>query len=398
MSAPRPAFTALSLSLAAVTVGLPIPGLRKLVVEEFGGGAHAASLFAGLHVVGTLIGAGLWGRWIRRRPPEPAALRRLVVAAFGTSSLLLLMMSVVHQFQALLVLRLLDGVAHIAIVMVLMGVGAYGEEAARSARMSFLGAFLVLGIGAGLGLGGLLALDGSRVPFIVAGVTALVGGAVTMFALPASWQPENRVAAITSVSTARLGLGVIGAMALVFAERLSMGTLTVALPFAARGERARSIGMALALFMTTSVVVMPVVRRIARRVAIVAHVAAIGLALLLLAAAYPTTLTGIGLVVWALAAGAAAGAMFMSGLLEIAARAETSVRIRALGVVHAAGGLGHAIGVFACGGLLSIGAEGPGVIGTYSSGDVTALLGGGGVLIGWAVFLWCGRSASSHAN
>lgn len=392
--APRFWPLALALALAAMTVGLPIPGLRLLVVDDFGHGGLGAGAFAGLHVAGTIVGAWLWGRFLRRRSTE-IALRSVSCTAFVVSALLLAATGVANTFVLVLALRFADGIAHVGIVMLLMGAGAHGDEQERARRMGWLGAILVLGVGAGLALGGSIAAWDARAPFFAAALFAGIGALLVVRAFPAQLTTSPESSAMSPAEGPVLGFAVIGPMALICVERLAMGVLTVALPYAASGSGARTVGAVLGVFMTASVFMMPMVRRVHVRwgSSIGCHVAALALSLLFLTLLWPATLSMPLAFVWALLTGAAAGAVFMGGLLAIASRADSRVRMRALGVVHAAGGVGHAIGAFGAGALVAWQAPAPGAVGALAPAVVAALMGGVAVAIGWAVFAVSSRRA-----
>lgn len=378
---------AATLALSAMTVGLPIPGLRLLVVDQFGRGGISAGAFAALHVVGTIVGAWLWGRWLRARTGA-VALRPVTRIGLACSALLLTLTGLASSFPLLLTLRFLDGVVHVGIVMLLMGAGAHGDERRRAQQMGWLGAVMVLGVGAGLALGGMLATSEPRLPFFVAALLAGVGSQLTASALPNELKTGPESSAMQPARGVKFGAAVIGPMVLVFVERLAMGVLTVALPYAAIGSQARTIGTVLGTFVAVSVVVMPLVRRLQERLGFGAtgQLASLLLAVSFAVLAIPSTLTMPLALCWAVLAGAAAGATFMCGLLAIASRADPRVRMRALGVVHAAGGVGHACGAFASGLLVAWEASVPGQPGVLAPTTVAAVLGTSTVLLGWLVF------------
>ncbi|MFN7965284.1 MAG: MFS transporter [Acidobacteriota bacterium] len=389
---PRFGPLAIALALAAMTVGLPIPGLRLLVVDSFGHGGLGAGAFAGLHVAGTIAGAWLWGRLFRRRSGE-VGLRSLSRFAFVASAVLLLATGIAHSFALLLALRFADGIAHVGIVMLLMGAGAHGSEQDRARRMGWLGAILVLGVGTGLALGGTLATVSPRAPFFTAALLACIGALLTVRTFPAQLETSAESSAMSPAEGPVLGFAVIGPMALICVERLAMGVLTVALPYAASGSGARTVGAVLGIFMTASVFTMPMVRRVHTRFgsSTGCHVAALALSLLLLALLWTPTLTMPLAVIWALFTGAAAGAVFMGGLLAIASRADSQVRMRALGIVHAAGGVGHMLGAFGAGAMVAWQAPAPGALGAFAPAAVAAMIGGVSVAIGWLVFALSSR-------
>jgi hypothetical protein len=68
----------------------------------------------------------------------------------------------------------------------------------------------------------------------------------------------------------------------------------------------------------------------------------------------------------------------MSGLLLISLRADLRVRMRALGLVHAAGAVGHAIGSFGAGFALTDG--------SLSAPRVASIFGSAAIMLGWVGF------------
>jgi MFS family permease len=376
---PRFAPLAVALLLVAVTVGLPIPGLRLIVVDEFGQGGLTAGAYAGLHVAGTILGSWLWGLWLHRRRGD-LALRPMLRLALAGSGVLLITMGFAPSLVLLLVLRFLDGVVHVGIVMLLMGSGAHGGIDERARRMGWLGSIMVLGVGAGLALGGQVATYHPRAVFFVAALCVGVASQLIANAIPQLLSTTPESSAMSPSEPPALGGAVIGPMALVGVERLAMGVLTVALPFGIETQRTGFIGAVLGSFMTASVIAMPLTHLAHRRFGATAtcHTSALGLALSLMLVSHPLVLSGPVGYLWAALSGLCAGALFMSGLLLISLRADLRVRMRALGLVHAAGAVGHAIGSFGAGFALTDG--------SLSAPRVASIFGSAAIMLGWVGF------------
>jgi hypothetical protein len=299
--------------------------------------------------------------------------RGLLLSLMVASALLQSGAALSRAFAILLACRFTDGVTHVGVVMLLMGIGAGGGRLDRWWRMMCLGALLVLGVGAGVGIGGAVAHHGARLPLAAGALLTLAALAFAAGdlarlapeasrAAPGPWRQVARDALLPSV--------------LVLCERLSLGILTVALPFAlSAAQGPKVVGRVLGIFFTASVLVMPAAQRLGRAVG-VRTVALAGAALLAgslgLCAATPLfagPLSGF----WAMAGGSGAGALFLSSLLLVAEVPGTDHRVRVMGMVHASGGLGFLLGTSLGGVILAM-------LAPRGEGAATVIALGGGLV------------------
>jgi MFS family permease len=324
-----------ALFLAAASTGVVIPMLRPLV-EETGHGPVAAGVFTAAHVLGGVIGAVLGARALRRA----GSARRLAAIALIASIAVTLAMAPLASLELRIALRFVDGACHLLAITALVAAATTGDPDQRARRAVVMGVAIVLGVAGGLGLGGTLGR-----PEIALIVAAALSGATLVVVLaevaaapsPAAPRPRDR--------------GPIAPGLLAFCERFSFGSMTVALPFLAAPKR---IGLVLAVFMSASILALAAARHYAvtwgpRKLAVRS---ALGFTLALAAAAAIDVLASLlPALVWAVAAGAAAGSLYASALVLATRSAEIEDRTRGMATVHAAGSAGHALGALSAGGL-----------------------------------------------
>jgi MFS family permease len=232
----------------------------------------------------------------------------------------------------------------------------------------------VLGIAGGLGVGAVLGH-----PQAALVVAALLSGAALVVVLAAvAAEPPPVELPSRSVARAPLAPGLLA-----FGERFNFGTMSVAAPFLAPPAR---VGLVLGVFMTASVVALPLARRYAlawgpRRLAVRSSLA-FALALGLAAAVDVFASPGLA-VVWALGCGGAAGALYASALVLVSRSVALEDRMRAMATVHAAGGAGFALGAlcagtlaFALPGMLVVAIPGIAVIASATLGVWLTVSGG----------------------
>jgi len=340
-----------ALALAAASTGVVVPVLR-LLVEETGHGPIAAGVFVAAHVIGGVVGAACGQRALR----IAGSARRLAAVALAASIVVTLAMAAIDSLEVRIGLRLLDGGCHLLALTALVAAATAGDAASRAGRAVWMGLAIVLGVASGLGLG------------------AVLGHPAAARFMAALARPEAALLAAAALSGAAL-LGVLAAVAdeplsltaphahgrrpiapglLAFGERFIFGTLTVAMPYLARPSR---VGMVLGVFMTASVLALPLARRYAltwgpRRLAVRSTLA---FAVTLGSAAIVDVLASPGpALTWAVACGASAGALYASALVLAAQSAALEERMRDMGTVHAAGSAGHALGALSAGLLVAV--------------------------------------------
>jgi hypothetical protein len=329
----------LPIGLAAASTGVVIPSLRALV-EQSGHGATAGGVFSAAHVLGGVVGAALGARALR----AAGSARRLAIAALIASVALTVVMAAVPALPARIALRFADGTFHLLAITALVAAATSGDAARRASRAIAMGVAIVLGVAAGLGLGGQLGA-----PALALGVAAALtaGSLVGVIALVRDEPVEPAVRRAP-------GRGSIAPALLAFGERFIFGTLSVAMPFLASKGR---VGLVLGVFMTASVIALPVARRYAlawgpRRLAVRST---LGFTLALAAAGVVDVLASpVTAIAWAVAGGAAAGALYASALVLAARSTAVEDRVRDMATVHAAGSAGHALGALVAGVLVAV--------------------------------------------
>jgi MFS family permease len=328
-----------ALALTAASTGVVVPTLKHLV-EQTGHGSIAAGVFMAAHVLGGAAGAAFGARALRRA----GSARALAAAGLGASVVVTLAMAAVDSLELRIALRFLDGACHLLALTALIAALTGGDAVRRARSAVTMGLTIVLGIGAGLGTGAGLARLGIGAERSLV-VSALLSGAALIVVLVFVAAEPPPVEASRSRERGPIAPGLLA-----FGDRFVFGTLTVAMPFLGSPGR---VSIVLGVFMTASIAAFPLARHYAvawgpRRLAVRSGIAA-SLALAVAAADVFAALPIA--VVWATAAGAAAGAVYASALVLAARSTELGDRLRDMAALHAAGGAGFALGNL-CAGVL----------------------------------------------
>jgi MFS family permease len=327
----------IAVALAAASTGVVIPWLRVLV-EHAGRGSMSASLFVDAHVIGGVVGAACSARALR----SARSTRSIPVAALAGSVVATLAIAGIGSFALRVGLRLLDGGCHVLALTALIAAATSGDAELRARRAVVMGIAIVLGVGAGFGVGGLL--DDPEAALVVA---ALLSGAA-LFAVIAGVPSEPPAVAVATRTPGRRS---IAPGLLAFGERFVFGTLSIAGPFLAPPAR---VGLVIGVAMTASVIAMPFARRYARsrgerRLAVRSTLA---FAVMLAAAPVIHVFASSGrALAWAIGCGLSSGALYTTALVLVARSVALEDRARDMGTVHAGGNAGFALGVL-CAGVL----------------------------------------------
>ena len=230
----------LLVGVAAIPDVLPYPGLKSLIADRFATGEAATQLFAMAALFGALVMA-LGLRRIRLIGP-----RRLVLIAATAQAACLLAMTLPISWEVMLALRGVQGAVDLVLLATLTTtVAALTKQTGRA--FGATGAMIMVGLAMGLLGGGLLA---AYLPTLVfpaaAGVSVLIG--LGAFGLPK--RPVSRVVDATSSAVNEQTQRRMAAAGL-FAgsDRLLSGMLTLALPLllaSAYGSSPTVIGLVLA--------------------------------------------------------------------------------------------------------------------------------------------------------
>ncbi|MGF1642044.1 MAG: MFS transporter [Thiotrichales bacterium] len=231
-----------------------VPVLPDFTAQRFPGlGQFASHLFMSINMIGALIGApvaGVLSDRIGRR-------KGLAVAALALNGLVLLGLAYAYRYATgyapLLLLRLLEGFAHMSALSLLMALGAdLAGKAGLGARMGAVGASISLGVAAGAPLGGWIGgIDPLWVP-LGGGLLSLSLALVAGLTLVETGGDRPKLAAAEILRTLRSRRELAIPLAFSFVDRLTVGfivsTLSLYLGLVI-GFDPRQIGLAMAAFL-----------------------------------------------------------------------------------------------------------------------------------------------------
>ncbi len=167
---------------AVIPVTLLVPILKPLVLDRFPVGPFAAHAFLSINMVSAILAAPVVGLIIDRigkRQP-------IVVIAFVLDSFLLLGIEWAPSYAALMSIRFLEGITHIAALTGVMGAAltlAHRNPARSSGIMGAVGGSIIFAVATGAGLGGALSSGGIHRPLVAAAVIGLIGALVSGWVL-----------------------------------------------------------------------------------------------------------------------------------------------------------------------------------------------------------------------
>ncbi|MFY9345690.1 MAG: MFS transporter [Planctomycetota bacterium] len=336
---------------------LPVPVLRGLVVERFGIGPALASLFLSANMIGALLAAPLVGLFVDRT----GARRRIAIAALFADALLMQALAHPASYGSFLLLRVLEGAAHITALTLVMGLVADTAGERRGRALGCLGAGLTLGVATGAAIGGQIGRDDPLRTLHVASAVLAVAGLLAARVLPADVAGVARPRAGEVWRALRAEPGTRTPLLVAFIERFTVGFFTAGfplmLPAGTPAEKAR-IGMLLAAFLFPFALLSWPCGRAAERWSRVAMVAGGS-------AVYGVGTMLVGVVphgaLWALMPllGLGSAVMFVPSLLWLLERAPGVSRTTAMAAFHAVGSLGFLLGPLCCGQLIALGGDGP---------------------------------------
>ncbi len=218
---------ALSIGLVTFVTMLPVTmlvaPLKELIGDRFGAGSFWTHSFMSVNMVGAILATPLIGLLADRA----AQRRRIAALALAADGCLLLAMAVVASLPGVLILRFLEGAAHILALTTLLAVAAsWAPEGRRGRMMGIVGACLMFGTACGTRLGGLVWRHLPDGVFIVAGVTSLFAGVGVLLVVAepadaAAYKPQVRQA----IATLRLRPRLLVPFAYAFIDRLCVGVV-----------------------------------------------------------------------------------------------------------------------------------------------------------------------------
>lgn len=315
--------------------------LLPLYAERYRASPAAIGLLMGSFSLAQLVFSPLWGRVSDRVGRKPV----LVVSLSGTAVASLLT-GLAGSLWVLFIARALDGASGGSVSVARAAVTDVAEPRQRARLLGYLGAAFGLGFVAGPALGGLAALGGPRLPFLLAGGIAAVNAAAAARRLPetrpeaglvrasrpAPWR-EGAVVRLLAVSF--LGLVAFSAFEATFSL---FGNRRLGFGLAATGGIFTLVGLLVALAQWK--LVGPAVDRIGERASLRAGLLLNAAGLGLLAVVHSVEVLVAPLVL--LAAGQALVTPTVSSLL--AGRAEKGARGELLGIQQSVGSLARVVG------------------------------------------------------
>ncbi len=168
--------------LAVIPVTLLVPILKPLVLDRFPVGPFAAHAFLSINMISAILAAPVVGLIVDRigkRQP-------IVVIAFVLDALLLLSIKWAPTYAALMALRFLEGITHIAALTGVMGAAltlAHRNPARSGGIMGAVGGSIIFAVATGAGLGGALSTGGIHRPLVAAAMISLIGALVSGWVL-----------------------------------------------------------------------------------------------------------------------------------------------------------------------------------------------------------------------
>ena len=330
--------------LTLVPVTLPVPVLRELVTDRFGVSELWASIFMSVNMIGAAIAAPFAGAAADRFGRRPL----WIAAALAVDALCFLGLTLEIPFPAFMLIRFVEGCAHIFALSLLLGLAATARPPdQRGVSMGATGAGLLLGVAVGAPMGGFLGAEDPVRPFYVG--SAIVLGASLLSILLLRETNESREQRPGFREIARmLGARPILTVPLLFAfaDRFTVGFFTSTFSLflsSIHGLPPSRIGILIAIFMLPfALLSLPfgwVSQRSSR-------------ALLLCggSAVYGVLVGSIGfwpgdtLLIPMLATGAAAAVMFVPSMLMTTEMTPEAVRTTSMGAFNTAGSLGFIVG------------------------------------------------------
>jgi multidrug resistance protein len=169
-------WTAVALDLVGWGIVLPI---LPIYAERFTGDATVIGLLVASFSLMQLVFAPVLGRLSDRYGRKPVLVFSLLGTAAGS-----LLMGLAGSIWILFAGRIVDGISGSSISVAQAAVVDVAAPDQRARLLGLLSAAFGVGFVAGPALGGLAALGGPKVPFLVAGAVALVNALVAMRRLP----------------------------------------------------------------------------------------------------------------------------------------------------------------------------------------------------------------------
>jgi DHA1 family tetracycline resistance protein-like MFS transporter len=326
------------------------PAIRPLFASTHGGAEGPMHAFMSLNMLGAILTTPLIARLVSSASARGSA--RWLMTLAGLDAVLLVVVSMPFSTTIVLLLRSLEGAAHLgAATLLLARAASYKPLVGAGRAMGLAGAAVMLAIAFGSGLGGMLVAFSPRLPFVVGASLCLIVAAAAPF-LYSSTLPNER----HTLGSPRLSLrdaNVMGPLSAAFIERFTVGLIIVTFALyatKAHGLSDRSVGLLYSMLMLPFALLMYPASRLGDRVPRAALLGlgtvAYGLAIGSLAVAPRMALPAS-----MITAGIASSFMYGTVLCYAATLVPSESRGRMMALVNTAGALGMLLGPI-CGGLL----------------------------------------------
>lgn len=169
-------WTTVAIDLVGFGIVFPI---LPLYAEDFGASPAVVGLLVASYSLAQVVCAPLWGRFSDRVGRKPALIASLVGTAVGS-----LLTGLAGSLWVLFLGRVIDGMSGASVSVAQAAVADVAGPDERPRLMGLLGAAFGVGFVVGPALGGLAALGGKHLPFLVAAAIAGVNAVVAVRRLP----------------------------------------------------------------------------------------------------------------------------------------------------------------------------------------------------------------------
>ena len=331
---------------------LPVPVLRGLVVERFGVSDSLATLFMVANMIGALIATPLVGLYVDRTDKR----RRLCLIALLLDAILTQALTHAPDYGTFLLLRTLEGAAHISALTLVMSLVADTAGKRRGRALGAVGAGLTLGVATGAAIGGVIGKNQPTMTLHWASLLLLATLALAIWLLPRDTRSGKEHGYREMLQAVRRAPGLRAPLLLAFLDRFTVGFFTAGFPLmlaGVHGVDAPTIGKLLAAFLFPFALLSYPCGRLAERWSRL-HLVAIGSLI------YGVAVVCVGIspvsALWVLMpiCGISSAVMFIPTLLWLLDQTPGIGRSTAIAAFHAAGSLGFLLGPLACGELVAM--------------------------------------------
>ena len=241
---------AICLFFLMIPITAMIPVLQEITVGKFPRlSEFEKHLFMSVNMIGAFLFApiiGIFSDYIKKR-------KTIIVTAFTINAAILFLMSLSWSYTSFLVLRFIEGCAHISALSLLMTLAMdFIKKGSGGRIMGFIGSAISLGVAFGAPLGGLIGQDNPQNVFIFGAILLLSFSFISFFLLK-DIEQTNQNHPIRSLIDSILKLRNISIPYIfTFIDRLTVGFIISTLTFYLRLEMHASpkeIGFIMAIFL-----------------------------------------------------------------------------------------------------------------------------------------------------